>query len=121
MAANQNEAPASRMVGYLLGLGPMPPPCPQDIALAQMHRALNGGIFEHPWAQNVPPPGLQVPQQFPAHPAPTQLAVPPAGQHATRGNEEGQCRSFTNYSITCFVTSRLIDDHKGQSNQGACH
>ena len=109
MAANQNEAPAAGMAGYLLGLGAMPPPRPQDIALAQMHRALNGGVFEHPWTQNAPPP-IQVPQQvLPAHPTLTQLAVP-AGQHA-RGRqpyqatpEQGQYGSFNQllpYTYSC--------------------
>ena len=64
MAANLNRTHPG-VARYLLGIGPMPPPHPQDIAVAQIQGALNGGAFEQPW--NMQPP-LQAPQQLPAHP-----------------------------------------------------
>jgi hypothetical protein len=57
MALDPNNARAG-IVGYLLGAGPitpMPPPTHQDLALARLHRALDGGAFEHPWNVNLPP------------------------------------------------------------------
>ena len=64
MAANTNGARA-RVARYLLGMGPMPVPRPQDIALAQIQGALNRGAFEQPWNMYQP---LQAPQQLPATP-----------------------------------------------------
>jgi hypothetical protein len=52
MALDPNTACAG-VARYLLGAGPMLPPT-QDLALAQLHRALNGGAFEHPWNANLP-------------------------------------------------------------------
>jgi len=55
MAPNLNNAVNNACTGvarYLLGVGPMPSSTPQDLALAQLHRALNGGAFEHPWNTN---------------------------------------------------------------------
>lgn len=36
------------MAQYLLGMGPMPPPTPQEIALGLANRDLNGGAYENP-------------------------------------------------------------------------
>ncbi|KAF8055894.1 hypothetical protein FPV67DRAFT_1567097 [Lyophyllum atratum] len=33
---------------YLLGAGPLPPPRPEDLAMAQLTAAMNNGAFEHP-------------------------------------------------------------------------
>ena len=41
---------------FLLGMGPLPPPRPQDLAVAQFNALLNNGAFAHPQAV----PGLQV-------------------------------------------------------------
>ena len=61
---------------YLLGLGPMPPLHPVDVALAQIYGALDRGAFEQPWNAN---------PLIPALPAPTQGAV-----HPTDGPGGGQ-------------------------------
>ena len=45
MAEHPNNSHAG-MAGYLLGIGPMPPLRPQDIAVAQMQQALDRGVFE---------------------------------------------------------------------------
>ena len=78
MAANQSGA-CPGVARYLLGMGPLPPPRSQDIALAQIQGALDGGAFEQPW--NMYPP-LQAPLHLPpAHPVHTQVPVPSVEQH----------------------------------------
>ncbi|KAI0246018.1 hypothetical protein BJV78DRAFT_1158199 [Lactifluus subvellereus] len=74
MAANPNSArPGVPRYWYLLGMGPMPLPQahPQDIALARIQGALNGGAFEQPWTRNhdAHPPQ---PWNRDAHPPPSQ-------------------------------------------------
>jgi hypothetical protein len=46
MALDPSNARAG-VATYLLEAGPMPP-TPRDLALARLHRALDGGAFEHP-------------------------------------------------------------------------
>ena len=54
MAANPNHAHTG-VARYLLGIGPMPPPRPEDIALAHLQGALDGGAFEQPLRNRHPP------------------------------------------------------------------
>jgi hypothetical protein len=54
MALDPDNTRAGVAKGPLLGVGPMPPPTPQDIALARLHRALDGA-FQQPWNTNLPP------------------------------------------------------------------
>jgi hypothetical protein len=55
MALDPNNARAG-VARHLLGAGPMPLPAPQNLVnvLAQLHRAHDGGAFEHPWNANLP-------------------------------------------------------------------
>jgi hypothetical protein len=69
MALDPNNA-RTGVARYLLGVGPMPPPTPQDLALARLHRALDGGAFEHPWNANLPPQATPL-----ANPGPVQGAT----------------------------------------------
>ena len=41
----QQAAPRPTVSNYLLGRGPMPPPTPQEIAVARMNRDLDSGMF----------------------------------------------------------------------------
>lgn len=68
-----NQRPAqhghSGVAQYLLGYGPMPPPRPQDYALAHIQTALDHGGFEQPWNHApLPVPQQMVPPQRAAGP-----------------------------------------------------
>ncbi|KAE9390214.1 hypothetical protein BT96DRAFT_946304 [Gymnopus androsaceus JB14] len=62
---SQNRQPYA-MANYFLGIGPLPPPTPQEHAVANMNRALDSGAFDgtqcHP--QSIPQmQGVIVPHQ----------------------------------------------------------
>jgi hypothetical protein len=70
----------------------MPPLTPQDLALAQLHRALDEGTFEcfkHPlaWNANLPLPNQATPGPL-ANLGLVQGATPPIGGH--RGAQQVQ-------------------------------
>ena len=77
MADIPNPARAG-LARYLIGLGPMPPPNPQDVALAQLCGALDRGMFKQPWNANLPIQAAQLPAAFPA---PERGALPPMAEH----------------------------------------
>jgi hypothetical protein len=86
MAPDPNNAainPCTEVARYLLGIGPMPPPTPQDLALARLCTALNGGAFKHPW--NV---DLTLQMTPLTQPGPVQGTMPPVGRH--RGTQTVQ-------------------------------
>lgn len=76
MALDLNNARAE-VVKYLPGVGPMPPPTPQDLALVGLRGTLDGGVFEHSWNADL--------QAFRPHP----WQIRAVGQGATvhRGNK----------------------------------
>jgi hypothetical protein len=50
---------------YLLGMGPMPPLFPEELAITQLHGALDSGIFSQLWNGEAP---LQLTQAGLVHP-----------------------------------------------------
>jgi hypothetical protein len=64
MTLDPNNA-CAEVARYLLGVGAVPPPTPQDLVLAWLHGALDGGALEHPWNANLrlqaTPPGKSGP------------------------------------------------------------
>jgi hypothetical protein len=77
MTLDPNNA-CAEVARYLLGVGAVPPPTPQDLVLARLHGALDGGALEHPLH------GMQI-FVFRLHPlenpGPVQGARPPIGGH----------------------------------------
>jgi hypothetical protein len=70
MALNPNNA-YTGVARYFVEVGAMPPPTPQDLALAQLHRTFDGEAFEHPWNANIPPQTTPL-----TNSGPVQSAVP---------------------------------------------
>jgi hypothetical protein len=67
MAFNRSHAPPG-LANYLLGIGPMPPLRPQDVAVTQMQHALDEGAFDHRWSMAPTPQGSQQPCPTPVNP-----------------------------------------------------
>jgi hypothetical protein len=109
---NQPDNQSYAMTRFLLGMGPMPPPTSQELAMANLQQSLNGGMFDgadgqrYAMQQNR---GLQYGGNLPPQQTMGHMLLPTGseGSAPAQNNTPGTLRKFIHKGRASLITHRV--------------